>query len=230
MGEVLSTVRRVDRGEPSAADRRTLALARRRFAVALPPPFASPVADDAAAPVRPALVGDGAAIAAVKWRAYRLAYRGVLPDAFLDELGFHPGPAWWIDLAAHPASAGHRALVAGRPGEVHGACAVGPNRDGELGGRVGEVRQLYVDPTAAGRGLGRRLLDAGLEALGAAGYDDVRLWVISANQRARRFYEGQGWEEDGTTKRWVLEPEGVVFDEVRYRYGPGLRGVGAPSL
>lgn len=222
VAEVLAAVRRADGEEPSTADRRALALARRRFAVALPPPFASSVADVATVPIRPAVAGDGAAIAAVKWRMYRLAYRGVLPDAFLDQLGFHPGPAWWIDLAAHPVSWTHRALVAGRRGEVHGACAVGPTRDGELGAGVGEVRQLYVDPTAAGRGVGRRLLHSGLDVLAAAGADDVRLWVIAANRGARRFYEGQGWEVDGTTKRRVLEPEGVVFDEVRYRYGPGL--------
>jgi len=224
VAEVLAAVGRADRSEPSTADRRALALARRRFAVALPPPFASLVADADAVPIRPAVAGDGAAIAAVKWRMYRLAYRGVLPDAFLDRLGFHPGPAWWIDLATHPASSAHRALVAGRRGEVHGACAVGPNRDGGLGTGVGEVRQLYVDPTAAGRGLGRRLLGTGLDALTAAGFDDVRLWVIAANRGARRFYERQGWEADGATKRWVLEPDGIVFDEVRYRYGPGSSG------
>jgi GNAT superfamily N-acetyltransferase len=225
VGEVLAAVARAERDEPSTADRRALALARRRFGVALPPPFAPPITDAATVPIRPAVAGDGAAIAAVKWRMYRLAYRGVLPDAFLDQLGFHPGPAWWIDLATHPASTAHRALVAGRRGEVHGGCAVGPNRDGELGTGVGEVCQLYVDPTAAGQGVGQRLLGAGLDVLAAAGCDDVRLWVIAANRGARRFYERQGWEADRTTKRWVLEPEGVVFDEVRYRYGPGLRAL-----
>ncbi|MEL4357000.1 MULTISPECIES: GNAT family N-acetyltransferase [unclassified Luteococcus] len=52
-----------------------------------------------------------------------------------------------------------------------------------------EVEALYVLPSAAGCGVGGRLLDA---AVGA-----TRLWVLEDNRHARRFYERRGWSPSG---------------------------------
>jgi RimJ/RimL family protein N-acetyltransferase len=47
-------------------------------------------------------------------------------------------------------------------------------------------------------------------------FDQVTLWVLEANQRARLFYESFGFVKDGTTKdddHWKT----FVIREVRYR-------------
>lgn len=198
----------------------TLALARRRFGVALPPPYAARPADPAALPIRPGGPTDGAAIAVVERRAWRVGYRGVVSDAFLDQLDLgYLGP-YWSGRAAVSPSPRHCLLVAGPPGEVHGAIDTGPTRNEATDGpadpaTTGEVRSLHVDPSAGGAGLGSALLAAAETALVAAGFDAATLWVVEGHARARAFYEGRGWEADGAHKVVMAGPERL--EEVRYR-------------
>jgi len=66
---------------------------------------------------------------------------------------------------------------------------------------VGEVYVIGVDPAAQGRGLGRRLLAAGLEHLSRTGCRRVILYVDSADTVAVRMYESAGF---GVVHRDVL--------------------------
>jgi RimJ/RimL family protein N-acetyltransferase len=43
------------------------------------------------------------------------------------------------------------------------------------------------------------------------------LWVLEANERARRFYERGGWKADGETR--VEAISGQPVPQVRYRRG-----------
>ena len=63
--------------------------------------------------------------------------------------------------------------------------------------RTGEVYNLAVAPRGQGRGLGRRLLDAGLQHLHEVGCEEVVLWVDLANEAAVRLYTTAGF-----TARW----------------------------
>ena len=53
----------------------------------------------------------------------------------------------------------------------------------------GWVEQLYVAPDRLGEGIGRRLLD--LAKRRSKG--DLQLWTFQVNERARRFYERNGF-------------------------------------
>ena len=74
-----------------------------------------------------------------------------------------------------------------------------------------ELRDLYVVPEAWGSGAATALHETALDWMrdraGAA-----ILWVAEANPRARRFYEREGWREDGETRQSPLGPR-----ELRYR-------------
>lgn len=54
-----------------------------------------------------------------------------------------------------------------------------------------ELAAIYVLPGAQGRGVGARLLDAGVER--SAGARRIILYVVRDNLAARRFYEGRGF-------------------------------------
>ena len=200
---------------------RDLHLARRRFGVALPPPFVPVPGTPAALPQRLAGPGDGAAIAAVQRRAWREGYRGLVSDAFLDDLDFSYLGAYWTGRATVSPTPRHRLLVAGSRGEVHGVVDAGPARDddGPTGPdglpATGEVRSLYVDPSVQGRGLGGVLLAAAIAVLVAQGSAELVLWVVEGNVRARRFYERRGWAADGGRKVTAVADE--ALPEVRYR-------------
>jgi ribosomal protein S18 acetylase RimI-like enzyme len=224
--EVLDLVRAFGDPAPSVAPasaQRRAELVRRRFGVALPPPFAgAPAAEE---PVRAATALDGTAIAAVKWRAFGTSYRGVLPDAFLDERDVVPPASYWTGRAMVPPSRRHRLLVWGRPGRVFGYVDTGPAHPGELGdgadaevGDVGEVFELYVDPAAQGLGGGARLLEAAGIALVDAGFARLELSVVATNARAQAFYRRRGWAPTGRVVHVDLGT--LVFDEVRFARGP----------
>ncbi len=59
------------------------------------------------------------------------------------------------------------------------------------------LRQLYLDTAAQGQGLGRRLLDWAIGEARGRGFAELYLTVWVENRRARRLYEGAGFEEVG---------------------------------
>jgi GNAT superfamily N-acetyltransferase len=225
-----ATVDTVDGG-----DLRDVRLARRRFGVALPPPFVAVPAAPAALPIRPADPADGAAIAAVQRRAWRHSYRGLLSDRFLDELDFSYLGAYWAGRATVSPTPRHRLLVAGGRGEVHGVVDVGPSRDDDVDHgpdglpAVGEVRSLYLDPSVQAGGLGSALLATAVEVLDAQGSPEAVLWVVEGNAPARRFYERRGWAADGGRKVTPVEDEELTEVRYRRRLGRAAPGIGGGS-
>ncbi len=216
---------------PEPADSARAHLIRRRFGLGLPMPFVGPPGEDE--PVRVAAALDGAAVAAVKWRAFGTSYRGgILPDAFLDGRDVVPPAAYWVGRAMVPPSRQHRLLVWGRPGHVYGYVDCGPaHPDDVVGegpdGAMGEIWELYVDPHAQGRGGGRRLLEAASVWLDEVGLHHQVLSVLRSNRRARAFYEAQGWQPTGEVRPVDL---GVVaFEELRMRRSLGLINLAATT-
>ena len=67
---------------------------------------------------------------------------------------------------------------------------------GEEAPDVGEIFALYVLADYYGKGVGRKLMDVGLEQI--KHFSQVRLWVLKENRRAIRFYEKCGFQPDGT--------------------------------
>lgn len=72
---------------------------------------------------------------------------------------------------------------------------------------TGELKDLYVVPSAWGTGVAGALLEAALAAMRERGLSDAILWVAEQNARARRFYEREGWHADGETLTGPLGPE-----------------------
>jgi GNAT superfamily N-acetyltransferase len=163
---------------------------------------------------RPATPADVPAIAAVRIRSWQAAYRGSVPQAYLDAL----------DVDAEIGRRQNRPLdgqhVAEAGGSVVGWLSVGPYRadeDEQLPGpSCGEVGAIYALPEFWGRGVGRRLLAYGLGELRRLGLSPVLLWVLVANERARRFYERAGFHADGPVVGF--EVGGATLPEMRYRY------------
>jgi GNAT superfamily N-acetyltransferase len=170
--------------------------------------------------VRRARPADAAGITAVHVRSWQGAYRGLLPQDYLDRLDpADPDRVDWrrrdLDQAGWTAGG---TLVAVSDGRVAGFAHTGPTRDDDDAAdpaRVGEVYAIYVLPEAWGTGLGRELMAAAAGELAAAGFESAALWVLESNARARRFYELAGWTADGSSKQ--ADVAGATVTEVRYR-------------
>ncbi len=155
---------------------------------------------------------DAVAVAAMHVRSWQAAYRGIVPDPFLDEL----------DVAARASRYSFDGTTPGDPvtwiattgDSLVGMVSVGPSRDGDLPA-LGEVRALYVAPDRWRSGAGSALMAQAERLLADAGFAEAFLWVLADNARARRFYEEGGWRADGATK--TVSIGGRELPEVRYR-------------
>jgi ribosomal protein S18 acetylase RimI-like enzyme len=161
--------------------------------------------------IRAATPADAPAMGRVHVRAWQAAYRGQMPDDYLDGLRPADRQAHWEGALRRDDLRG-ALLVAERDGEVVGFAVVGPSRDPE---GAGELYVLNLDPDHWGTGAGRALLAAAQAELDRQGFAETVLWVLVGNARARRFYEIAGWTADGAERS--SEVFGVSVSEVRYR-------------
>ena len=161
--------------------------------------------------VRPAQPADAAAVAAVHVGSWQAAYRGLVPDAYLDALQPRDRQGRYrfgVEDADAPAT-----LVAVEDDAVLGFATTGPARGGE-GDSCGELLALYLDPVAWDRGIGRLLMAEARAALSRR-FAVAVLWVLKGNSRAERFYRADGWAPDGRGRTEVVW--GIAIDEIAYR-------------
>jgi GNAT superfamily N-acetyltransferase len=164
--------------------------------------------------VRPAKEGDAGAVGEVHVRAWQSAYRGLMPDDYLDGLHAEDHAARWREHLTAPSSAEHLLVVVDDHRVVGFAC-VGPAHDGDASSDVGQLYAINLDPDVWGRGLGRELLRVATDRLRELGWLEAVLWVVPGNRRARRLYESEGWRDDDLSRD--DEVFGVVVAQMRYR-------------
>jgi ribosomal protein S18 acetylase RimI-like enzyme len=164
--------------------------------------------------IRPAGTTDSLGIALVHVRSWQAAYKGLLPQPFLDGLDPVQRGQVWGRYLSQGRRAGEAVLVAEAHGNVVGFVSVGPSRDADADCQ-GEVWAIYLLADFWGQGMGRALMGAASESLRDAGFTEATLWVLDTNERARRFYEAAGWAPDGVSKE--DSGRGFRITEVRYR-------------
>ncbi|HEY7857886.1 MAG TPA: GNAT family N-acetyltransferase [Candidatus Nanopelagicales bacterium] len=166
--------------------------------------------------VREATELDAEAIARVHTLSWQSAYRGLVPDSYLDGLKWERRYEQWARLLPDRPTAHSSVFVAVDSQDVVvGFSSMGPVREKGLEPTgLFEIYAIYVLPGMWGRAFGHRLLEASLAAL-PQGVPGVTLWVLSGNARGRRFYERAGFGPDGATK--LADIAGEELPELRYR-------------
>ncbi len=165
--------------------------------------------------IRRATMADAVPITEAHVCSWQRAYRGLIPQDYLD--GLEPAQRvarWEENLTLVDWSAGGVLVAEDRSG-VAGFASFGPTRDDDDRRLVGEIMAIYLAPYAWGKGFGRELMAAAVGALAAMGYGLAMLWVLDGNERARRFYDAAGFQPDGAVKE--DRSYGFVLNEVRYR-------------
>lgn len=164
--------------------------------------------------LREARRGDELMVAELHVRSWQEAYSGLMPAEFLaaldprDRAGRYrfeseDGPT---TLLAVEGEGGEEALL--------GFASFGRSRDEDLPDHA-EVAALYVDPTRHRGGVGRLLMAEARRRLAAEGYEEAFLWVLDGNDRAREFYEREGWVADGARRE--ENPYDIVSNVSRLR-------------
>jgi GNAT superfamily N-acetyltransferase len=164
--------------------------------------------------IRPATAEDAASISEVRVAAWQKAYRGLLPDAFLDALdpGAHQARLRTALASAQPP---YVTTVATVLSGVAGFAMWGPPRHA-TSASTGELWALNVHPLHWRQGLGRALLAEALRDALAQGLSWLELWCLAGNRSAGLFYESHGFHLTGdarTTTALTKQP----LHEVMYR-------------
>jgi len=164
--------------------------------------------------IRRAELSDAKGIAAVHVAAWRVAYRGLLPDDVLDRLSIEDSAKRWWERIAKPW--GH-IFVAEQEGHIVGFAACGSSQDEDIDReKVGEIYVIYVHPEQWRQGYGAAFVGEAAECLREDGFEEIILWVLRGNQGAIRFYEAAGFEADGASKV-KQRADGLEMPIVRYR-------------
>jgi len=163
--------------------------------------------------VRLATPEDADAIERVRTDTWRATYRGLMPDAILDALGYD-GSRRREQMAAMPAE--RFALVVEHDAEIVGFAYGGPSRTTDAS-FPGEIYAIYVLPSHQGHGHGSALMRRSAAELLARGWRGTLIWVLRENHASRRFYERMGGRHlrDRDTDR---EIEGVTITESGYAW------------
>lgn len=162
--------------------------------------------------IRPALASDVPEIAAVHVRSWQVAYRGHMPDAFLDALDPVQRGASWDRTIVDP---NVTVMVALEAGKLIGFSSLRACRDDDASPDTYEIGTLYVDPPSWRSGCGRCLVGAVVDVARERGFRQLSLWVLATNLVARAFYESLGFSPDGHSK--TDSRLGIPLHEVRYR-------------
>lgn len=147
-------------------------------------------------------------------RAWQSAYRGLMPDDYLDGLAPDERARLWATAIESPRS-GQILLVVELDGSVRGFAAAGPEAGRADETITAELYSINIDPGNWRQGLGRPLLGSVESSFRQAGFTGAVLWVHPSNQRAIAFYEAAGWVSDGAERD--ADILGVLVPEVRYR-------------
>ncbi|MFJ5532767.1 GNAT family N-acetyltransferase [Streptomyces sp. NPDC093261] len=163
--------------------------------------------------IRDMAFADCRRVSEIRVGGWRTAYRGLIPQPYLDALDVDADTE---RRRARLAEGDGRVvnLVAELDGETVGWAAHGPYREGEVRTGDAELYAIYVAPGLLGGGIGRALLREAVRRCTGAGHPRMYLWVLKDNVRARHFYERAGFHADGTEE--PFEAHGVAVPELRY--------------
>lgn len=131
-------------------------------------------------------IDDVSRVFALSWKD---AYRGIVPDDYLDHLALNRWSAVLEKERSH-------LWVADADGQIVGVSSHGAARDKQYF-NWGELKAIYLLPSVYRMGIGTKLLHASMQSLFDAGYNNIYLWVLEENYAAHRFYEKNGFSFHG---------------------------------
>lgn len=159
--------------------------------------------------IRKALPADAATIASIHCLSWEAAYSGFVPSELIAKKNAGRLEQW-RQILSQP----HKSYLALRNGVPVGFLSIfSPSRDPDLP-NAGEIGAIYLLPEYWCMGIGHHLLQFGVKKLFDMGYIDISLWVFERNERARRFYEKNGFVIDAAIN--TRKPDSGVV-EIRYR-------------
>ena len=158
---------------------------------------------------------DSEKIAALHTESWRDAYRGIMPDWYLDgPIARERVSLWQSRFSSLPCDR-YYVLVADSGAKLVGFVCVLLDEDPKWGACLDN---LHVLPGLRNKGIGRKLfIKATQWMITAAPGLPIHLWVFKANDAARRFYDSLGGKIVDHQSKKILK--GIEIPSVLYLWG-----------
>ncbi len=163
--------------------------------------------------LRRATIEDAAGIAQVHVDGWARAYRGVVPDEYIDcRSAWHREASWREELGIEADD--RKPWVALLDDRIIGFASGGIARDDDADRGTGEIYQLFVTPECWERGIRTNLIEHVVRDLQKHDFDRAVFWVLAADSTRRAFVEYIGWRADGAVR--LEDCGGTKVEELRY--------------
>lgn len=163
--------------------------------------------------IRAAESSDSEGIARVHTHSWQSAYRGLLPDEWLDALRWEDRKERW-DAILEQSSTNKVYVATNGEQEVIGFASAGASRDEAVTKEnTYELYAIYLAPEIWSKGIGKALLHEVIKET-PADFTSISVWVLTDNARGREFYERHSFVLDQKTQ--VSDVDGHLLEEVRY--------------
>ena len=158
--------------------------------------------------IRLATLDDAKCCADIHAESWLFAYGDIVSKEIIDNYNAK-WPVVWNKMLTNNKDSHYVILV---DDVIIGFLTISVPRDNDLEESYYEIVGLYLSPKYIGLGLGKQSMDWMKKEISSRGYNNISLWVLEENYRARRFYEKAGFKPDDKTK-----PSGLAdTKEVRY--------------
>jgi L-amino acid N-acyltransferase YncA len=162
--------------------------------------------------IRPAIESDARTVASVHVHTWQSAYRGIVPDSYLNSLSIDRRESFWR-IALQKGMP--ELWVAETDSQVIGWSSFGASRDEDAKAHTGELEALYLLPQYWQTGTGRALWLVTRRRLIERGFTTATAWVLTANIRAIRFYAAAGFAPNPASEK-EINVGGRALREIRY--------------
>jgi RimJ/RimL family protein N-acetyltransferase len=160
--------------------------------------------------IRKALPEDAHEYASCHISSWRSAYKGIVPEEYLNNLSVETRAERLRQNLREAKEVLFNCVT--YENKIIGILVISKSRD-EDKPNAGEIGAIYLIEEFWGKGYGRQMMNYATDTLKHMGYNEIILWVLEENIRARRFYEKCGFGFDGTKKEITI---GKPLIEIRY--------------
>lgn len=143
--------------------------------------------------IRQAAIKDVIQIARIHVESWRAAYKGILPESFINKIDIETRRIHWEKVI----SDGSLAIFVRTDSNdsVLGWAAFGPDREAPIDQNITELHAIYIDPKFVQHGFGTELLSYGIRKTVSPQPRSLVVWVLEENTPALRFYYKNGFNK-----------------------------------
>lgn len=164
--------------------------------------------------IRKATIEDVETISSIYAQSWKQAYRGMVPQDFLDNL---QNDNWVYALKGWITGDLLTVAMAFYDGIPAGGVIYGRSRDKKLPD-WGEIQSIYVHPDYYRKGIGHQMLQYAVDDLRSRKLTNCFLWVLDENISAQKFYQKNGFVPTNDTL--LCEIAGKNLTDFRYVLTP----------